>query len=77
MTPLVVICAAAVWPHIEIKDAVELAGVFIALAALIYSARSLSFSSRTARAQFWLALRDEFSRHDKIHRRLRPGGAGR
>ena len=67
------------WPNLPIKYAIDLAGVIIALAALAYTARSLSLSSRTARAQFWLALRDAFSRHDKVHRRLRPGGdwAGR
>jgi hypothetical protein len=40
----------------------------------VYAARSLELSRRTARAQFWLALRDQFGRHDEVHRKLRPGG---
>jgi hypothetical protein len=41
---------------------------------LILVYRQLILSSLTARAQFWLALRDQFSRHDKVHRKLRTGG---
>ena len=40
----------------------------------MYTARGLLLTARTARAQFWLQLRDQFSRHDAVHQKLRPGG---
>src|SRR3712207_6170476 len=38
------------------------------------AASSLELSRKTGKAQFWLDLREHMSRHDEVHRKLRPHG---
>jgi hypothetical protein len=59
----------------EWKDLVTMLGVLVAAVSLGYAPRNTSLTVRTNRARFWLDLRDRFSKHDDVHRRLRPGGA--
>ena len=58
----------------NVPESIQLIAAVIALAALLYTAYSVSMNRRVTRAQFWLTLRDHFAAHDQIHRRLRPGG---
>jgi hypothetical protein len=58
----------------ELKDWLQLIGLLIAVAALVVTAYSVDRTRRTARAQFWLNLRDQFSKHFEVHQKLRPGG---
>jgi hypothetical protein len=59
---------------VEIKDWVQLVGLLVAIGALIFTAYSVDRNRRTVRAQFWLNLRDQFSKHLEVHLKLRPGG---
>jgi hypothetical protein len=59
---------------VSTSDQLQTVAAVIALLALVYAARSLDLSRRIVRAQFWLALRDQFARHDEVHRKVRPGG---
>ncbi|MBM4354892.1 MAG: hypothetical protein FJ109_14065 [Deltaproteobacteria bacterium] len=58
----------------ETKDVFEVVALAIAVVSLVYTAYSVHQGKKTARAQFWLDLRDRFSQHDQVHRALRPGG---
>lgn len=59
----------------EIKDIVTVLGLLVAAISLVFAAINTRLSLRTNRARFWLDLRDRFSKHDAVHRLLRPGGA--
>lgn len=57
-----------------LRALLEVAGLAIGVASLAYTAYSVAMGRKTARAQFWLDLRDRFAKHDPVHRKLRPGG---
>jgi hypothetical protein len=57
------------------KDWSALIAVSIAAVSLLYAAYNARLTLKTNRARFWLDLRDQFSRFDSIHRKLRPGAA--
>jgi hypothetical protein len=59
----------------EPKDIVTLLGILVAAISLVFTAVNTRLTLRTNRARFWLDLRDRFSKHDTVHRLLRPGGA--
>lgn len=58
----------------EAKDIATLVGIAIGAGSLFFAAANTFVSARTQRARFWLDLRSAFSRHDEVHRNLRPGG---
>jgi len=58
----------------EIKDIATVLGVLVGAGSLVSGALSLMLAVKTNRAKFWLELRAAFSRHDEVHRKLRPGG---
>jgi hypothetical protein len=57
-----------------VKNIVTIVGVIIAAGSLAFAAQNTELTRRTSRARFWLDLRDQFEKHDAVHRRLRPGG---
>lgn len=59
----------------ELKDLATLAGVIIATTSLVFTAVNVRRTSLVNRARFWLDLRENFAKHDDVHRLLRPGGA--
>jgi len=59
---------------VDLRSVLEILGALVALVSLGYTAYSVAITRKTARAQFWLDLRDRFAKHDAVHRRLRPGG---
>jgi hypothetical protein len=59
----------------EAKDIATLIGVIVAALSLVFTAINTRINARTNRARFWLDLRSQFSSHDDVHRRLRPGGS--
>jgi hypothetical protein len=56
------------------RNTVAIIAVVIAAGSLAFTALNTDLTRRTGRARFWLDLRDQFEKHDTIHRRLRPGG---
>jgi hypothetical protein len=58
-----------------VKDIVTIVGVLIAAVSLVFTWWNTRQTALTNRARFWLDLRAQFSKHDEVHRRLRPGGA--
>ena len=59
----------------SIKDIATIVGVTIAAASLLYTAYNARLNLKTARARFWLDLRDRFQRFDAVHAKLSRGGA--
>jgi hypothetical protein len=57
-----------------LRTFLEFAGLAIGVASLAYTAYSVAIGRKTARAQFWLDVRERFAKHDPVHRKLRPGG---
>jgi hypothetical protein len=53
----------------ELKDAVAVLGVLIAVISLVFGAINTKFALWASRARFWLDLRDRFSKHDPVHPR--------
>lgn len=49
-------------------------GLLFAAAGLFYSAQQLKAAKKIAQGDFLLHLDEMFRRHDRVHRRLRPGG---
>jgi hypothetical protein len=60
---------------VNVKDIATIVGLVVACVSLVFTAVNTRLGSRTNRARFWLDLRDRFTRHDSVHRRLRPGGS--
>lgn len=50
-------------------------GILIATVALSHTACQINQNTKISRGQFWLELEKMFSQHDKIHIKLRSGGA--
>ncbi len=51
-----------------------IAGIPIAVLALIYTAYQIQQSTKISHGNFWLELEKMFSTHDEVHIKLRPGG---
>jgi len=71
----------ASWIAATIGVIVSSIGVIVAAIALSFTARAnrqnataQQESAKARRATFWLDLRKMFAIHDKVHRKLRPGG---
>ena len=56
------------------KDLVTMVGVVVAVVALVVNAWNARKTFLNNRARFWLDLRTHFTRHEDVHRSLRPGG---
>lgn len=52
----------------------KVVGAVVGVSSLLVTAINTGTNIKTNRAKFWLDLRDCFSRHDRVHRLLRPGG---
>jgi hypothetical protein len=53
---------------------IQLMGIIVALIALGWTAYGVHLNRKTKQAEFWLRLRDDFTRYDEVHLKLRPGG---
>jgi hypothetical protein len=58
----------------RVKDVVTIIGVIIAAVSLVFTALNTRQTRLTDRASFWLDLRDQFAKHNDVHRLLRPRG---
>ena len=58
----------------QAKDIAALTAVIIAALSFGLTAFNSRVEARTSRARFWLYLRNQFAKHDEVHRHLRPGG---
>ncbi|MCP4613977.1 MAG: hypothetical protein GY845_35265 [Planctomycetes bacterium] len=55
-------------------ETIQLASLIVAVIALSWTAYGVSLNRKTKQAEFWLKLRDDFTKYDDVHLRLRPGG---
>jgi hypothetical protein len=55
-------------------DSIQMASLIVAVIALSWTAYGVHLNRKTKQAEFWLKLRDDFSKYDVVHLRLRPGG---
>src|SRR4051794_10173357 len=56
------------------RDISTIVGVGIAAVSLAVSAFNSRATARANRARLWLDLRKQFTEHNEVHRKLRPGG---
>jgi hypothetical protein len=58
----------------EAGDYIAIGGAVVAVAGVWLAFRQLRRNEKTTRAQMYLTLREMFSKHEEVHKNLRPGG---
>jgi hypothetical protein len=53
---------------------IALIGLFVGLGGLVVAICTVRHNTKSVKAQFWLALRNDIAKHVEVHSKLRPGG---